>query len=38
LALVPAQVFDLEMDQLNSPDSLKAAVVGGGYLEQKLYL
>jgi O-succinylbenzoic acid--CoA ligase len=37
-SLVPAQVFDLVRAQLKAPDSIRAAVVGGGFLEQKLYL
>lgn len=36
-SLVPAQVYDLVASQLKSPPSLRAALVGGGALQESLY-
>ncbi len=38
ISLVPAQVYDLIRAGLSSPESLRAAVVGGGALPPSLYL
>lgn len=36
-SLVPTQVYDLVQSQLSAPESLRAIVVGGGALSDKLY-
>jgi o-succinylbenzoate---CoA ligase len=36
-ALVPAQVFDLVMQRCRAPERLRAVIVGGGALAEKLY-
>lgn len=37
-SMVPTQVYDLVQQKLPSPDSLRAVLVGGGFLEHSLYL
>lgn len=37
-ALVPAQVYDLVQNQLEAPKTLRAVIVGGGALSEKLYI
>jgi len=37
-ALVPAQVFDLVSQQIPSPFSLRAVIVGGGALSENIYM
>jgi o-succinylbenzoate---CoA ligase len=36
-ALVPTQVYDLLMQKLKAPNSLRALIVGGGALQEHLY-
>ena len=36
-SLVPAQVFDLVLHQLQAPKSLRGLIVGGGSINQQLY-
>ena len=37
-SLVPTQIFDLVQLQLKAPPTLRAVVVGGGFLDHKLFL
>ncbi len=36
-ALVPTQIYDLVVNNLRAPSSLRAVIVGGGSLEESLY-
>ena len=36
-ALVPAQVYDLVLNHLRAPETLRAVIIGGGALQETLY-